>query len=109
MNNTVTQEQFNLILEQRLEKIRGVLGSKAKEYATTTDRMHNFNVAARIMDTTPEKALWGIFMKHLVSVIDLVDGVDATVNMVDEKMGDMINYMILLEAMLKNGRGTEGT
>ena len=40
--------------------------------------------------------------KHLVSVMDLVHGkLKSEPVMVDEKIGDMINYLILLEAVLK--------
>ena len=94
--------QFNNILDRRLELIRSVLGKKADEYALDGDRLYNFKVAARMGNTTPEKALWGMLMKHLVCVMDLVDGkVDKTPGRVDEKLGDLINYIILLEALMK--------
>ena len=94
-------EKFNTILEDRLLSIRTVLGNKAKEYASC-DRLYNFKRASEILRTTPEKALLGMLMKHLVSVIDLVEGsLEATEYMVDEKIGDAINYLVLLEAILK--------
>ena len=98
----MTVEQFEVILEERLLTIKGVLGMKAKEYALGGDRLHNFKVAARIKDETPAKALWGMALKHLVSVTDLIEGcLQPTEAMVNEKIGDMINYLILLEAILK--------
>jgi hypothetical protein len=61
-------------------------------------------VAGLISGSTPEKALWGLAMKHLVSIVDIVDGLEAgrvpAVALSDEKLGDMINYLILLEALL---------
>ena len=94
-------EQFETILESRLSSIKQVLGNKAKEYAIG-DRLYNFKRAAEISRTTPQQALAGMFMKHLVSVLDLVEGsVSPTENMVNEKIGDAINYLILLEAILK--------
>ena len=96
------QEQFDVILSDRLNRIKTVLGNKAKEYAVGGDRLHNFKVAARINNCTPAEALWGMAMKHLVCIEDLIqDRVKATDGLIDEKIGDMINYLILLEALLQ--------
>ena len=95
------EERFNSILKERIDSILGTLAHKAKEYASD-DRLYNFKRAAEIQHTTTAKALWGMASKHLVSVIDLVEGrINATPEMVNEKIGDMINYLILLEAVLK--------
>lgn len=94
-------EKFNIILKKRLSSIESVLAFKAKEYATQ-DRLHNFKVAARINNTTPAKALWGMALKHLVSITDIIERpIDFDPEIIDEKIGDMINYLILLEAILK--------
>ena len=108
-------KQFNQILDRRLKLSKEILSNKAKEYATT-DRLHNFKVAARILNTTPEDALRGMMMKHIVSVFDLIDNVDDNNNnlmaateldkslyirLIEEKIGDTINYLILLESLLK--------
>ena len=99
--------QFDKILEARLEKIKKVLSAKATEYATTKSRYHNFEVAARKLDCSPEQSLMGMKVKHDVSVDDLVEWAATgdsrlTAELIDEKIGDSINYLILLEGMLKN-------
>ena len=77
------------------------LGNKAKEYSRDGDRLHNFKIAARMNDVTQAQALWGMAMKHLVCVDDMVKGrTVATKDVVDEKIGDMMNYLVLLEAVL---------
>ena len=94
-------EDFDKLLNNRLNKIKETLSSKAKEYASG-DRLYNFKYAAKINNISQEKALWGMATKHLVSVIDLVNGrINLSNEIVDEKIGDMINYLILLEAVLK--------
>jgi hypothetical protein len=97
--------KFDKCIENRIARIREVLSSKAQEYATEGNRFHNFDVAARILDCTPEHALQGMMLKHIVSVFDLIqwakeeeDLITATV--IDEKIGDTINYLILLEGLL---------
>ena len=92
-------------IENRIQRIREVLSSKAEEYATDGNRFHNFDVAARILDCTPERALQGMMLKHIVSVLDLIQWAEEeedliTATVIDEKIGDTINYLILLEGLL---------
>lgn len=95
-------EDFDKMLDKRISEIKIVLGDKAKEYAQNNDRLHNFKVAAQVDNESPEKALWGMFKKHLVSIIDLKNGdLKPTEKIINEKIGDAINYLILLEALLK--------
>lgn len=97
----MTSEEFEKILNFRLNSIQNVLGSKAKEYAVG-DRLYNFKRAAEISRTSPAQALKGMFMKHLVSVLDLIEGnLPMSEYFINEKIGDAINYLILLEAILK--------
>ncbi len=106
----MTPEQFDKILSRRLDLTRTVLGSKAKEYAAGEDRLHNFHAAGRLLGTAPEAALLGFLTKHLVSVVDLVKALPGVVPpraYVDEKVGDCINYLILLEALLSERRQPE--
>lgn len=96
-------EEFEKLLENRLESIRYVLGVKAKEYVREGNRLHNFDRGSKISGKTREEVLWnGFALKHLVSVFDLIDDVTKgnipSKELVDEKIGDLINYLILLEA-----------
>ncbi len=96
---------FNKIVAKRIDKIQATLARKEKEYAADNDRFHNFRVAARIADTTPERALHGMMLKHEVSAMDLIEWADRcperlTEALIDEKIGDFINYLILLEGLL---------
>lgn len=97
--------KFEECVENRIHNIREVLLAKAKEYATEDNRFHNFDFAARILDSTPEQALHGMMLKHIVSVFDLIGWTETNTNMlteqiIDEKIGDTINYLILLEGLL---------
>jgi len=99
-------QTFDAIVASRCEKIQTVLMTKAEEYASDDDRLHNFKLAARLYpsETTAEDALWGMMAKHLVSVLDIVAatkrGASPPAALRDEKIGDAINYLILLEALL---------
>ena len=92
---------FNEILISRIGKIQDTLRKKGDEYVVGGDILHSFRAAANITNTTPERALRGMMMKHLVSVLDIIESEDITpIDVVDEKLGDLINYLILLEACL---------
>ena len=98
---------FNQVVDNTVQEIQNVLKQKAKEYATDQSRFHNFEIAGRKLNCTPEKALLGIMVKHVVSVDDMVDWIDQcpkklTMELINEKIGDNINYLILLKGMLVN-------
>jgi hypothetical protein len=102
-DDIMTVGRFDEILQETLASIQSVLGNKAKEYAQNGDRLFNFRLAANVNETTMPLALWGMATKHLVSVMDLVNGrLKPKKAVVDEKIGDLINYLILLKAALED-------
>jgi hypothetical protein len=102
----MTEEEFNALVDRRLDLIREVLITKGKEYRRNNDPLHNFNVASRINNTTREKALWGFALKHYVSFLDMLDDIEKNKlpkkEYVEEKIGDLINYLVLCEASIKD-------
>ena len=91
---------FNKLVDKRCEKIKEVLSSKADEYSSEKDRLHNFKAAARAKGETPVEALWGMYMKHWVAVQDMIQSDEMpSQEWLDEKIGDSINYHILLEGL----------
>lgn len=101
----MNSDQFEMIFEETVAKMRKVLVEKAKEYADDGDRLHNFNVAAHLVggNSTPELACWEFLVKHLVSIRDAVTGEnvhDFPPEFWDEKIGDALNYFVLLRAIL---------
>ena len=97
------QKDFDIIVDARLKHTKATLTSKAAEYARG-DRLSNFKKIAHLMDITPEKALWGLVAKHIVALGDFVNDLDLdnvqSEDRWDEKIGDIMAYMILLEALV---------
>ena len=76
--------------------------NKSKEYASDGDKLYNFKRTAAMLDCSSEEALLGMLAKHLVSIIDMVQNKrEADYKLWDEKIGDAINYLILLEAIIR--------
>jgi hypothetical protein len=103
--NKMSEEQFDAIVHDRTVMIKRTLVEKGKEYRRNNDPLHNFRVAAKVQNTTEEKALWGFAAKHYVSFLDILNDIEQgklpTEGVVDEKIGDLINYLILCEASIK--------
>jgi uncharacterized protein YqfB (UPF0267 family) len=97
-------DEFNKVVEEQIKSIKSTLVKKAKEYATDDDRLHNFNLAGVLLDCSSVFALAGMMTKHTVSVYDIIRqynklGITPTNELLNEKIGDLINYLILLKAM----------
>lgn len=98
--------QFDKCVQESITNIKQVLAAKAQEYAHG-DRLSNFKRAAQMNQCTPEKALVGMMSKHIISVLDLVDEIESGLyrrpnlrELINEKVGDNINYLILLRALV---------
>jgi hypothetical protein len=96
--------QFPEIFDARVAACKAVLNNKAVEYAQGANRYHNFDKAAQCLNCTPEKALEGMMIKHFVSLQDIINSAEnihhLSPEMVNEKITDTINYIILLEGLL---------
>lgn len=105
------KKEFEKLLEHRIELTKKVLSSKNKEYASDSDKLHNFKRAAGMLQKTPETSLIGMWTKHIISILDIVDKIEAgehdflNNSMLEEKIGDAVNYLIILEAMIKERYG----
>ena len=100
----MTKSFFKTVLRDTLNSIEKTLGVKAMEYVRNDNAMHNFDVGARITGQTREKVLHGFALKHHVSIHDMRNDIEAgklpSKEIVDEKVGDAINYLILEKASI---------
>ena len=101
-------EDFNKIIHEQIERCENTLCKKADEYAVDDDRLHNFKVAAEIQKCLPTTALGGMMAKHTVSVYDMIRGLEEgksyPVELWNEKIGDSINYLLLLAAAVREAQ-----
>lgn len=94
--------EFNDIVNNQADKMCAVLVAKGEEYSRGGDRLSNFRRSGAMLGCTPERALVGMMAKHWISILDMVDdqdiGKESTPAAWDEKIGDAINYLVLLKA-----------
>ncbi|MCK5237536.1 MAG: hypothetical protein KAR06_11225 [Deltaproteobacteria bacterium] len=107
-------KDFQKIVDASKARIDNSISTKNKEYASSEDKLSNFKDVGLIKGETPEKSLWGMWVKHIASlkaiVLDLDEGILPSEKLLDEKAKDNINYTILLEALIHERRqgGTDG-
>lgn len=111
VNTTITtnyqSKEFNFdeVVDNRLRKIKEILFIKAKEYIREDNPFHNMDCAANDLNKEPEDALVGMAIKHWISIKDMIndlyEGKVPTEAVIDEKFGDWIVWMILLEGLFK--------
>lgn len=106
----MTVDEFDAVVARRLERVRQTLVVKGREYSRDGDRLSNFHNGARLLRCTPEQALLGYAAKQMVSIVDFVRDLDQGVVRSeaewDEKLGDVVNYLILLEAVTVERRAS---
>ena len=99
----MNQQTFDRLFAEQVDRSRNVLCEKAKEYAIG-DRLHNFKVAAELQNCSVPAALAGMMAKHTISVYDMCkdpNWEDFSLSLWEEKLGDHINYLFLLNAAVR--------
>jgi len=106
-------DDFEKVVNGCTESIHRVLSTKGLESdgdeSLLVDRFfYIFNKASEMLKMAPEKALAEIAANYLKQTIDIVDGVlPNTASNRDDKIGNLINYLILLKSLLiENERKT---
>jgi hypothetical protein len=109
-----TSKEVNESIKRILDICSGTLVAKGKAYSGgSRDRLENFKVASIInahglhciKGMNQKKILWGYLLKHLTSINYMcIAGAKGTPKPSradwDEKIGDSINYLLLLSAMV---------
>lgn len=101
----MTASEFASILEGRVKRMHEVLAAKSKEYSSKDEYLANLKLTAAILRSTVSHACFSNLCKHLASISSMVDDPDRFDAAVwDEKIGDAVNYLVLLEACVAESR-----
>ncbi len=100
-------DEFTKFVENICDELKATLLKKGEEYADGGDRLKNFKDAAGMNECLPEMALWGFVSKHIIALKDFISDMNKGTKVTSgiqwlEKTGDIINYMILLRALLRD-------
>ena len=106
------RDEFEALLDGWLQHIKNILSTKSEEYSSDDDVLRNFNDTAELNGVEPEYALWGFVSKHIIALKDFIkmaeeEGVFVTRSQWYEKINDIICYLLLLKALLKERENNE--
>tara|TARA_B100000902_G_C27182464_1_gene849661 strand:- start:345 stop:659 length:315 start_codon:yes stop_codon:yes gene_type:complete len=98
-------KDFNKLLESRFKKTRETYSRKMNEYATDLDVFQSFKEGVGFsFQDTPEGVAWNYASKHFESIKNIISKIPNEIpshELVDEKIGDAINYLIIIEGLIK--------
>jgi len=106
---TITQsgmnrEYFKEVLDDTIDEIMYTLGTKAVEYVRNDNVMHNFDTGSRMTGDIREKIIHSFALKHHISISDIRNDIESgnlpSKELINEKFGDAINYLILEKASI---------
>lgn len=104
MNNM----DFAKCVEKQLVRCENLLLTKGQEYAgNDVDRLRHFKKAASFTDNNAKQALFGMMLKHIVSIADMCENSSRDVEKWEEKITDTINYLLLLYALVCEDEGVD--
>jgi hypothetical protein len=100
-----TKDFLEKVVEPRLAYCKEILCvTKDAEYTKDNDKFYNFKRTAEVRRINKYQALDGMYNKHLISMIDIIDeakkGCLPSKELLREKITDNINYLLLFEGMV---------
>jgi hypothetical protein len=100
----MTEQRFDEVVDIFLNSIRETLLVKGREYRRNNNPFHNFDIGAQRSGLIREKVLDGFLLKHEISIADITNDVVEdklpTKELLDEKFGDNVIYLILKMASI---------
>ena len=93
-------EQVDILIANRNEESMATLTKKGKIYSSESDKLRNFKSVAAMNEVTQQEALWGMVSKHIIATKDQIySGRTPTRSWITDYLGDIHNYLYLLEAI----------
>lgn len=104
----MNSQEFEKHFKKVVERSGAVLLRKREEYANDSSVFRNFESAVGLSTKNSNVGVaWEYTVKHLQSLKDIINMVEEgkyygriSHELINEKLGDIINYMILIEGML---------
>ena len=102
----MTLTEFKKLLQDRFRMIDSTFKVKQSEYANQTDVFENIKngVGVSLFNTEPEQVAWSYAAKHLESIMSILKKLPEekhSKELINEKIEDAINYLIIIEGLLK--------
>jgi hypothetical protein len=110
-------EAFEKLWLDQVQLEKSILLERADAYATGGDRLGNFKAGAQFLEVTPLRYGFGLVVKHIMALRDLIAKVDSGTASLDcreadkfaEYVTDIRNYAVLLKALYQEAQDGQET
>ncbi len=94
---------FVRLINEIFDYCKGLLDLKNDEYTSGQDRLYNFRLQSRMLSLREEEVALNLVSKQFASLIEIIKNhrEDKYPLLLKEKIPDIINYMALLYAIIK--------
>jgi len=101
-------EELVKFIEERVNKCKEVISKKGLEYGTNYNVLKNFFYTGMFLGENPEKVAFMYMLKHFESLKSIIyDGKITTDEVYEEKITDLLNYLFIIDALIKERRNQE--
>ena len=98
-------DKFKNLLQHIYRRTDETFDIKRDEYANDVDVFKSLkNGTAFSFQSEPEQVAWNYLAKHLESIQSILSKLpdeEPSVELINEKLGDAINYLIIIEGLLR--------
>jgi CRISPR/Cas system-associated protein Cas10 (large subunit of type III CRISPR-Cas system) len=107
----MNQEDFDVVVTETMDSIAKLLRVKGGEYAGSEDRLANFKRGQLRTGAHPYQVLWIYLSKHIDSVETFIKDTAAGIvrersEPIDGRLDDIINYCLLMKALVRESNGS---
>lgn len=102
----MNQKDFDVVVNATMCSINKLLTVKGGEYAGSDDRLANFKRGAALTGCTPLQVAFIYASKHFDGIASFVkDPMRASSEPIEGRFDDLINYCILMKAIVQEATG----
>lgn len=95
---------FDEAVKSTVDTCLNTLVVKGREYRRNGNPFHNFDKGSEVTGRSREDVIWGMALKHFISVQDIKNDMKSNIlptkEVLDEKYGDLINYLLIEKASI---------
>jgi hypothetical protein len=105
----MTNKEFYDLMENTFNSAKLIAKAKGEDYTKgSADALFNFKEAGKAIDLDPKKALYIFMNKHYNAIVNYIKtNGQSESEPIDERIKDMINYLVLLRGLIIEERGYE--
>ena len=104
----MTNSQFYSHMETIFNDAKAIAKSKGEDYTKgDLDALANFKIGGKNIGVSPDKVCWIFMNKHYAAITNYIKtGGQSESEPIDLRIKDMINYLVLLSALIVENNGT---